>query len=65
MNLLKIQLKALLDLLRETKTKYVIIGGLAVSLYGEPRATFDIDVNVLLAKENLDNFLKVSKKNGF
>ncbi len=65
MNLLKIQLKALLCLLKETKTEYVIIGGLAVSLYGEPRATFDIDVNVLLAKENLDYFLKISKKYGF
>ena len=65
MNPLKIQLKALVGLFKETKTKYVIIGGLAVSLYGEPRATFDIDVNVLLEKENLDNFLKISKKNGF
>ena len=65
MNPLKIQLKALADLFKETKTKYVIIGGLAVSLYGEPRATFDIDVNVLLAEENLDNFLKISKRYGF
>jgi len=65
MNPLGMQLKALVDLFRKTKTPYVIIGGLAVSLYGEPRATFDIDVNILLERDKLDSFLIISKKYGF
>lgn len=31
---------------------YALIGGLAVSLWGEPRATLDIDVTVWVAPEN-------------
>ena len=33
---------------------YVLIGGLAVSLSGEPRATLDVDISVWAAPERMD-----------
>ncbi len=36
---------------------YVIIGGLAVQYWGEPRTTRDVDVIVLLAEDYADEFL--------
>ena len=65
MNPLEVQLKALVRFLNTTKTEYVILGGVAVALYGEPRLTFDIDVNVSIEVGKIDNFLKYAKKYGF
>ncbi|MBN2097757.1 MAG: nucleotidyltransferase [Candidatus Omnitrophica bacterium] len=65
MNYLEIQLKALTECLSEQKIKYVILGGIAVSLYGEPRLTADIDVNVILEKEKLGEFLRNARRYGF
>lgn len=59
------QLKALTGLFKATKTPYAIIGGMAVVLYGEPRLTMDIDVNVILAHADLDFFLNAAKEFGF
>jgi hypothetical protein len=38
---------------------YMIIGGQAVQLYGEPRMTRDIDLTLGLSSEGLDRVLKV------
>ncbi|BDG59797.1 nucleotidyltransferase [Caldinitratiruptor microaerophilus] len=37
---------------------YVIIGGLAVQHWGEPRATRDVDVTVMVSAESVDAFLE-------
>lgn len=58
-------LKALTSFLNSEKIKYVVLGGLAVSLYGEPRFTADIDVNVILARDGINDFLKKCKSQNF
>lgn len=65
MNLLEKQLKALIGLFSATKTEYVILGGLAVMLYGEPRLTVDIDVNASMNKDMIDSFLITARRFGF
>ena len=40
-------------------------GGIAVALWGEPRATQDIDIVVLISKDRVFDFLKEAKKYGF
>ena len=46
-------LKELCLFLDEVRIEYMLIGGLAVGIWGEPRATVDIDV---LVAAGLDNF---------
>lgn len=45
--------------------KYIIVGGLAVNLYGIPRMTYDLDLLLDLEDENLTKFLNLLKKWGF
>jgi hypothetical protein len=56
---------ALLRLLSEADVEYAILGGLAVSIYGEPRFTADIDVGIILEKDRIDNFLRLAKEHNF
>ena len=42
-------LAQLAALLEDTRVPYMVIGGLANIVWGEPRATLDIDVTVWLA----------------
>jgi len=65
MNSLKRQLVSVVRFLTSMRIDYVILGGVAVSLYGEPRFTADIDVNIILEKQRIDSFIKESKKYGF
>jgi hypothetical protein len=65
MNPLKFQLQQLVKLMKDAKVNYAVLGGVAVSIYGEPRLTFDIDVSLLLDKDKMDVFLKKAKKFGF
>lgn len=65
MNPLLFQLKQLAKLMKDAKADYAVLGGVAVSIYGEPRLTFDVDVNFILEKNNVDKFLKKAKKFGF
>ena len=44
--------------LEEERVPYVLIGGLAVQHWGEPRATRDIDVTVLVDEAAFDRFLE-------
>jgi len=45
--------KELLSIFNVQNVKYLIVGGYAVSLHAQPRATKDID---LLIKPDADNF---------
>ena len=57
------QLRALTNLFDTIKIPYAILGGLAVILYGEPRLTMDIDVNISLPSNHIGQFLTKAKKN--
>jgi predicted nucleotidyltransferase len=45
--------------------KFIVVGGIAVNLYGIPRMTYDIDLLLDLDDENLENFLRLLKEWGF
>lgn len=51
--------------LNKKKIKYLVVGGLAVNLYGIPRMTYDIDLLVSFDDNNMRNFLKLIKLWGF
>jgi len=59
------QLREIDRLMSELKAEYAILGGVAVSVYGEPRLTYDVDVNVILGKGDIERFLKKAKEHGF
>lgn len=65
MNFIEVQLKSLVEFLSAQKIKYVILGGIAVSIYGEPRFTADIDVNIIFDKKKIDEFIDSARKHGF
>jgi hypothetical protein len=65
MNPIARQLKEIDGLMVELKAAYAILGGVAVSIYGEPRLTYDIDVNIMLEKEAVGVFIKTAKRHGF
>ncbi len=50
--------------LDRSQIPYMIIGGQAVQLYGEPRMTRDIDLTLGLGVEGLDRILDVSARCG-
>lgn len=54
----------LLRCLNKHKVKYLIIGGYAVSHYGEPRYTKDLDVFVLASLENARKLIKALNEFG-
>jgi hypothetical protein len=64
-NPIEYQLKQLVKLFSSAKIDYAILGGIAVSIYGEPRLTLDIDVNIMLDMAKLDDFLNKAKRYGF
>lgn len=44
---------------------YIVVGGLAVNLYGIPRMTYDIDILLDLDDKNIKKFLLLLKRWGF
>ncbi len=46
------ELRILLGKLQESRIEYALCGGLALALYGIPRATVDIDI--MVQKEGVD-----------
>ena len=56
--------KEFIQLLNSEKVKYLIIGGWAVNLYGNPRVTADIDFFVSIESKNVDRILSAYKKFG-
>lgn len=57
------ELKALVGRLNEAKINYALCGGLALALYGIPRATVDIDI--LIEKEYLDQVQTLTRGLGY
>lgn len=57
--------KEFIELLRSNKVRYLLIGGLEVSLYGYPRSTYDLDLFVGSDHENLGRLRTVLKSFGF
>lgn len=51
--------------LNKGKVKYLVVGGVAVNLYGYLRFTGDIDILLLLEDQNLEKMSKVMKKLGY
>jgi hypothetical protein len=51
-------------LLNSKKVKYFILGGWAVNLYANPRATGDIDFLISIEEKNVDKVLDVLKEFG-
>jgi hypothetical protein len=54
-----------INLLEELEFPYVIIGGLAVSLIGEPRMTHDIDFILSIPEKDIHNFLETAINIGY
>lgn len=57
--------KKLVKFLNKEGVEYIIIGGIAAGVLGEPRMTGDIDVDVVLENKKLAGFLNNLKKTGF
>jgi predicted nucleotidyltransferase len=51
--------------LQKNKVKYLVVGGVAVNLYGFARLTGDLDIMLLLKDANIKKFLAVAKRLGF
>lgn len=54
-----------IDLLEESNFPYVIIGGLAVSLIGEPRITQDVDLILSIPESDIRPFMGTAIDRGF
>lgn len=55
----------ILEALHKNKVKYLIVGGLAVNLYGVPRVTQDIDLIISTKKPNIMKIIKVLNDLGY
>jgi len=64
MNLIEVYDKVI-SFLNKEKFEYIVIGGIAVGVLGELRATGDIDIDIILDKRDIEDFLNKVKKNGF
>lgn len=64
-NILLIVLEKLVRLSYKSKTKITLMGGLATSIFAQPRATYDIDGIISLKEENLKDFLALLRNSGF
>jgi len=56
--------KEILIELEKQGVKYLVIGGIAVNLYGHPRVTKDLDLMISFEKNNMDKFLEIVKSFG-
>jgi hypothetical protein len=43
------------------KVEYMVVGGLAVNLYGIPRVTHDIDILISFEKKNVEQLMEILK----
>lgn len=57
----KLLLKAV-SILNELKIDYFVTGGFAISIWGRPRATFDIDIIVKLVEPKVEVLAKALRK---
>lgn len=51
--------------LNKSRIKYLIIGGMAVNLYGVHRLTRDLDLMIDISEENLKIFFDLMKSTGY
>lgn len=58
-------LKKTIKILEDLKVCYMITGGLAVSLWGQPRTTHDIDLVVAIPWIKKDKIVEIFQKKGF
>lgn len=42
-----------IDIFDELRISYAVMGGLAVRAYGVPRPTYDVDVNIVISRDDL------------
>ena len=59
---LKTLIKKIASEFLKSKIDYMITGGQAVLIYGEPRLTKDIDITLGIPPDKLDDVLKIAKK---
>ena len=57
--------KKVVTFLNRGKYKYIIIGGIAAGTIGESRATGDVDVDIIISRENIPAFLDKAEKARF
>ncbi|MFH1717031.1 MAG: hypothetical protein ABIF19_06745 [Planctomycetota bacterium] len=57
--------KEFLKLLNDHEVEYLLIGGYAVSYYGYPRATADMDIWIAMHPVNADKIVAALKEFGF
>lgn len=57
--------KKVVTFLNREKSKYLIIGGVAAGTLGEPRITADVDVDIVIDKDDVSDFLDRAKEAGF
>jgi predicted nucleotidyltransferase len=57
--------RKIVSFLEENHYGYLIIGGIASAVLGEPRMTQDIDICIFLKKKEIRNFLEKTKEKGF
>ncbi|NQT46204.1 MAG: hypothetical protein HQ593_01835 [Candidatus Omnitrophica bacterium] len=50
---------------QEERVRYVIVGGVALGLFGSPRTTYDLDILVEMSDDNLSKIVKILKENGY
>jgi predicted nucleotidyltransferase len=57
--------KKVVTFLNRGKYKYLIIGGVAAGTLGEPRITADVDVDIIIDKKSIPDFLDKATYAGF
>ncbi len=58
-------LSKLIKISRNQKIPFLLMGGIATSVYAMPRATFDIDAVIAISREKFAQFLAQVEKDGF
>ena len=56
--------KDFIKFLNDHRVRYLLVGGWAVGIYGNPRATKDIDFLIATDDENIENLLEALKEFG-
>ena len=57
--------KKVVTFLNKGKYKYFVIGGIAAGTLGEPRVTGDVDVDIIINKKEVGDFLDKAEEAGF
>lgn len=63
--MLEKEYKRIITFLNKQKINYLVIGGIAVSVIGEPRETVDIDFCVFIKKGDIEAFFEKAQRDGY